>query len=421
MDGCIATEAAAWADPEKIDAVFAELRRREPVSLVDVPGFQPFWLVTRHADVQAVERDAAGFTNHPRTVLQTAELDARLNRGGKLRTLVHMDGAEHRAHRGITADWFRPRSLRRVQAEVAARAVRAVDQLVELGGECDFAAEIALGFPLRVILSIMGLPESDYGLMLRLTQELFGAQDPDLRREENPGSAYGHVFGDLFRYYAALTRDRQALPTQDLSSVIANAEIGEVERLSYYVLIATAGHDTTSYAIAGGLLALLQHPEQLELLRRRPELIDGAVEEMLRWTTPARHFMRTARRDTELGGVRIRAGESVMLSYVSANRDETVFAGPDRFDITRAPNRQIAFGFGVHTCLGAGLARMEMRLLFTELLRRLPHLQLAGEPAWSQSLIVGGVKRLPIRYRPKGDGISAAAPNRPSDHELELP
>jgi cytochrome P450 len=399
MDGRIAAEPTAWADPEKINSVFADLRRHRPVSLVDVPGYRPFWLVTRHAEVQAVELDAAGFTNHPRSVLQTARLDARLNHSGKLRTLVHMDGAEHRAHRAVTADWFRPRRLRTVQDEIAAQAARAVDDLVALDGECDFAARIALGFPLRVILSIMGLPPEDYGVMLRLTQELFGAEDPDLRRDENTGDAYGQVFGDLFRYYAALTRDRQAAPTADLASVIANADIGEAERLSYYVLIATAGHDTTSYAIAGGLLALLRHPDQLELLRRRPELIGGAVEEVLRWTTPARHFMRTAQRDRELGGARIRAGESLMLSYVAANRDESVFPDPDRFDITRAHNRHVAFGFGVHTCLGANLARMEIRLLFTELLGRLPHLELAGEPAWSQSLIVGGVKRLPIRYQ----------------------
>lgn len=399
MNGHLVANPGAWAQPEKLDGVFADLRRHDPVSRVEVPGYDSFWLVTRHADVLTVERDAEGFTNHPRSVLQTAELDARLNSSGKLRTLVHMDGAEHRSHRAVAADWFRPRSLRAVQDEITAHAVQAVDDLAALGGECDFAAEIALGFPLRVILSIMGLPARDYPLMLRLTQELFGAQDPDLRRDPDTGNAYGQVFGDLFRYYAALTRDRRASPTTDLASVIANADIGEAERLSYYVLIATAGHDTTSYSITGGLLALLQHPEQLELLRRRPELIDGAVEESLRWTTPARHFMRTAARDCELGGTRIRAGESLMLSYVSANRDESVFTDPERFDITRTHNRQVAFGFGVHTCLGANLARMEMRLLFAELLRRLPHLELAGEPAWSQSLIVGGVKRLPIRYQ----------------------
>ncbi|HTK63760.1 MAG TPA: cytochrome P450 [Pseudonocardia sp.] len=399
MNGHLVANPGAWAQPEKLDGVFADLRRHDPVSRVEVPGYDSFWLVTRHADVLTMERDAEGFTNHPRSVLQTAELDARLNSSGKLRTLVHMDGAEHRSHRAVAADWFRPRSLRAVQDEITAHAVQAVDDLAALGGECDFAAEIALGFPLRVILSIMGLPARDYPLMLRLTQELFGAQDPDLRRGQDTGNAYGQVFGDLFRYYAALTRDRRASPTTDLASVIANADIGEAERLSYYVLIATAGHDTTSYSITGGLLALLQHPEQLELLRRRPELIDGAVEESLRWTTPARHFMRTAARDCELGGTRIRAGESLMLSYVSANRDESVFTDPERFDITRTRNRQVAFGFGVHTCLGANLARMEMRLLFAELLRRLPHLELAGEPAWSQSLIVGGVKRLPIRYQ----------------------
>jgi cytochrome P450 len=399
MAGRITVEPTAWADPEKIGSVFSDLRRNCPVSRVDVAGYEPFWLVTRHADVLAVERDATGFTNHPRSVLQTAQRDARLHRNGRLRTLIHMDGAEHRAHRDVTADWFRPRNLRTIRADVAAQAARAVDELVELGGECDFAAEIALRFPLRVILSIMGLPAEDYGLMLRLTQELFGAEDPDLRRGDNPDEAYGPVIGELFRYYAELSRDRRAAPTADLSSVIAGADIGEAERLSYYALIATAGHDTTSYSIAGGLLALLQHPEQLALLRRSPELIDRAVAEILRWTTPARHFMRTAQRDCELGGVPIRTGESLMLSYVAANRDEAVFPDADRFDITRVHNRQVAFGFGVHTCLGANLARMELRLLLTELLRRIPHLELAGEPAWSQSLIVGGVKRLPVRYR----------------------
>jgi len=389
----------AWAQPEKLEETFAELRLLNPVSRVEVPGYEPFWLLTRHADVVAIERDHDGFTNHPRAVLQTAELDARLRRGQKLRTLVHMDGEDHRCHRAVAADWFRPRSLREIEAGIAAHARAAVDALTGPAGECDFAAAIAQRYPLHVILEILGLPAGDYDWMLRLTQEVFGAEDPDLQRSADPGSAYAAAFTDLFRYYRALTEARIAVPTGDLASVIANADIGEAERLSYYVLIATAGHDTTSYSLSGGLLALLTYPQQLELLRRDPELINPAVEEMLRWTTPARHFMRTATRDCEIGGTTIHAGESVMLSYLSANRDETVFDRPDEFDITRAHNKHVAFGFGVHTCLGANLARLEMRLLLTELLNRLDFIELAGEPTWSQSLIVGGVKHLPIRYR----------------------
>lgn len=395
--GDVVADPRAWGDPDSIDVALAELRHTEPVCWVEAEGHTPFWLVTRHADVVAVERDPETFTNHPRTVLQTTDLDERLNRGAKLRTLVHMDGEEHRAHRAVTADWFKPPSLAEIEDEISRLARVAVDELVALGGECDFASEIGLRYPLRVILSILGLPEEDYGRMLRLTQETFGAEDPDHQRTTDAAAAYRETFRDYFEYFGALTEGRRGCPAADLSSVIANADIGTYERLSYYILIATAGHDTTSYTAAGGMLALLENPEQLALLRREPELMPGAVEEMLRWATPVRHFMRTAQADAEIGGFPIAKGEAVMLSYRSANRDETVFEDPFAFDITRQPNKHRAFGYGPHTCLGANLARLELRVLFAELLSRLD-VELAGEPAWAQSVIVGGVKRLPIRY-----------------------
>ena len=397
--GEVIADPQAWSDPAGVEATLAELRRSEPVSWVEPPGHTPFWLVTRHADVVAVERDAETFTNDPRVLLQTAELDEQRRRGGKLRSLLEMDGEEHRAHRAVTADWFKPPSLARIEDELTRLAGVAVDDMLELGGECDFATQVAVQYPLRVILSILGLPQSDYARMLRLTQETFGAQDPDYQRGTDAAASYRETFREFFEYFGALTEAKQACPVSDLSSVIANdPDLGRAERLSYYMIIATAGHDTTAYTAAGGMLALLQHPEQLALVRRRPELLSGAVEEMLRWATPVRNFMRTAQVDCEVGGVAIRQGDSLALSFLSANRDEAAFEDPYTFDVTRQPNKHRAFGFGPHTCLGANLARMELRILFAELLARLD-IELAGEAEWAQAVMVSGVKRLPIRYR----------------------
>lgn len=397
--GAIIADPAAWADPIQIEKVCAELRRTEPVSWVEIDGYTPFWLLTRHADIVAVERDAELFTSAERVLLQPADQD-EARRNGPLKSLVDMDGDEHRLHRAVTNDWFKPNSLRAREHLIAEEARRIVDELVELGGECDFA-EVVAQYPLRVILSIMGLPSEDFAWMQRMTGEIFAATDPELQRGENLGASYRETIGEVLKYYANLTASRRANPTDDLASVIANADIGEAERLSYYGLIATAGHDTTSYAIAGGMLALLQHPDQFALLRSDPDLLPSAIEEMLRWTTPVRGFMRTAQRDTEIGGVAIEAGQAVLLSFFSADRDEAVTEDPTRFDITRARNRHLAFGFGPHNCLGGNLARMEMRLLFTELLSRIEDIKLTGEPTYAQAVIVSGVKRLPISYTGK--------------------
>jgi cytochrome P450 len=258
---------------------------------------------------------------------------------------------------------------------------------------------VALHFPLYVIMSILGLPEEDYPRILKLTQEVFGASDPELGRGDDVTS----VLVDFFNYFQALTVGRRAEPTEDLASAIANAEIdgarmGDLEAAGYYVIIATAGHDTTSASIAGGLHALLQFPEQLERLRADPSLVPTAVEEMIRWVSPVKQFMRTAAVDHEIRGVRIPAGESVLLSFPSANRDEEVFADPEWFDVGRDPNRHLAFGFGAHFCLGAQLARLEGRAFFSELMPRLRSVELAGPPAYMETLFVGGPKHLPISF-----------------------
>jgi len=401
--GHVFVDPAAYADEPRFEAATALLRREDPVHLVEGEGFNPFWAITKHADVLDIEAKNHLFLNNPRPVLGTAADDARrAEQGDMLRTLIHVDDPEHRQLRGVTAEWFLPKNLAKLEGQLAALAKRYVDRMVELGGECDFAKDITMQMPLNVILAIMGLPETDYPRMLKLTQELFGAADEDLRRGDSAEDLIA-VVQDFFVYFTQLTEDRRAHPTDDLVSVVANATIdGEpltmMQTISYYVIAATAGHDTTASAMAGGLHALIEHPEQLARLRADPSLVATAADEMIRWVTPVKHFMRTATADHQLRGRTIRAGESVLLSYPSANRDEEVFDDPFRFDVGRSPNKHLSFGFGVHYCLGAMLARMELKALYTELVPRLRSVELAGDPKLMKTIFVGGLKSLPIRY-----------------------
>ncbi|MER7369770.1 cytochrome P450 [Nonomuraea wenchangensis] len=403
---CLATP-AAYTDEARLHEALALLRRESPVRRVEADGYRPFWAVTRHADVLEIERDNALWLSAPRPVLRRAEVDAALEahraRGDGLKTLVHTDDPEHRELRAIGADWFSPKAMRELQPRVRELARRYVDLLAEHGGRCDFVREVAAHYPLRVILSLLGLPESDFPLMLRLTQDLFGQDDDSRRRGGEEAAAHTSVLADLLGYFRELTAARRARPTGDLASAIANARVdgrplSDADAASYYVIIATAGHDTTTSTIAGGLEALVRHPGELRRLREDPGLLASAAEEMIRWVSPVKAFMRTAAADTAVRGTPIRAGESVLLSYPSANRDEEVFDGPFRFDVGRTPNRHLAFGAGVHYCLGAGLARMEIQALFAELVPRLAEVGLDGEPAWLATTFVGGLKTLPIRY-----------------------
>jgi cytochrome P450 len=394
----------AYADEPYFHEACAVLRREDPIHRVEHPDFAPFWVLTKHADVLEVELHPGPFRNAPRPVLQNHAADQRQAEHGELlRTLIHMDAPDHRVIRGITSDWFLPKNLARLDARLADLARASVHRMVELGGTCDFARDIAMPYPLQVILAILGLPESDYGRMLTLTQELFGAADPDLARGDQQLEALIEVINDFFVYFTDLTEQRRAHPTDDLASVIANATIdgqplGPMETISYYVIVATAGHDTTSSAMAGGLLALIEHPEELARLQADPSLLPTAVDEIIRWVTPVKHFMRNVVAPYELRGHRFEPGDAVLLAYPSANRDEEVFPDPFRFDVGRSPNKHLAFGFGVHYCLGVLLARMEIRALLTELLPRLRSVELAGEPRFMQTLFVGGLKQLPIRY-----------------------
>ena len=402
----IFAEPKAYTDEARLHAAMAHLRAHAPVSLVDKPPFRPFWAITKHADVMEIERANNLFISAPRPLLATAQADdlgkQLMDAGMGLRTLVHMDDPQHRVVRAIGADWFRPKAMRALKVRIDELAKIHVDKMLEAGSECDFVTEIAKHYPLYVILSLLGLPESDFPRMLNLTQELFGGDDSEFRRGSTPEEQL-NVLLDFFNYFNELTAARRANPTEDLASAIANARVdgqplSDIDTASYYVIIATAGHDTTSATIAGGLRALIENPDQLTRLTDNMDLLPLATEEMIRWETPVKEFMRTATEDTIVRGVPIAKGESVYLSYVSANRDEEVFDEPFRFDVGRDPNKHLAFGYGVHFCLGAALARMEISSFFSELLPRLKSIELNGEPELIATTFVGGLKHLPIRY-----------------------
>jgi cytochrome P450 len=402
----VLADPTAYADDDRLHQALAHLRADNPVAWVDNPPYRPFWAITKHADIMAIERDNDLFLSEPRPHLVGAEVDdalkAQVEAGMGIRTLVHMDDPHHRKVRAIGADWFRPKAMRDLKTRVDELASRHVYRMAEIGPECDFVTDVALNFPLYVILSLLGLPEGDFPRMLKLTQEMFGGDDAEHQRGGSMEDLLA-VLADYFDYFTKLTASRREHPTDDLASAIANGlvdgeHLSDMDTVSYYVIIASAGHDTTSGAISGGLHALIANPGELTRLRDNLDLMPTAVEEMIRWTTPVKEFMRTAAEDTVVRGVPIAKGESVYLAYASGNRDEEVFTEPFRFDVGRDPNKHLAFGYGVHFCLGAALARMEMSSLYTELLPRLESIELAGEPELSSTVFVGGLKHLPIRY-----------------------
>ncbi|WP_319445667.1 MULTISPECIES: cytochrome P450 [unclassified Mycobacterium] len=403
----VLADPSAYADDERLHTALTHLRANNPVAWVDNPPYRPFWAITKHADIMAIERDNELFLSEPRPLLTTAAGDdmakEQLEAGMGLRTLIHMDDPHHRKVRQIGADWFRPKAMRDLKVRVDELAKRYVDKMADIGPECDFVTDIAVDFPLYVIMSLLGLPESDFGRMHALTQEMFGGDDDEYKRDGGSLEDQLAVLLDFFAYFSKLTASRREHPTDDLASAIANGRIdgeplSDVDTASYYVIIASAGHDTTKDGISGGMRALIDNPAELDRLRSDPGLMGTAVEEMIRWSTPVKEFMRTASADTQVRGVDIAKGESVYLAYVSGNRDEEVFTDPFRFDVGRDPNKHVAFGYGVHFCLGAALARMEMSSLFTEMVARLDSIELTGAPELSATTFVGGLKHLPIRY-----------------------
>jgi cytochrome P450 len=412
----------AWTlvDPKSyatdtIHKSYAWLRANNPLGQAKLEGYDPFWVVTKHGDILDVSRQNSLFHSGDRqTTLSTQEGDRQVRKmtGGSphlVRSLVQMDAPDHPKYRALTQSWFLPHNIKSLEDRIRRIAKASVEKMLAKGGECEFVADVALHYPLHVIMEILGVPPEDEPRMLMLTQELFGSTDPELGRQaetQDPAKAIEliqAVLMDFYNYFAKITAARRAEPRDDLASVIANSmidgqPISEFEALSYYVIVATAGHDTTSSSTAGAVWALAERPSELAKVQANPALIPGLVEEAVRWTTPVKHFMRSATADTELRGRRIAKDDWLMLCYASGNRDEDVFDDPFAFRVDRSPNRLVSFGYGAHLCLGQHLAKMEMRILFEELLPHITSLELAGEPKMSEAVFVNGPKKLPIRF-----------------------
>lgn len=377
---------------------FALLRREDPVHWNDERDGRGFWAVTRYEDIRTVHRTVAVFSSELGGTsledLDPEHVEAR-------KSMIDMDPPRHDELRAIINKRFTPRAVTVWEEQVRRVANEVLDRALPLG-EFDFVEQVASEIPMQVFAEIMGIPLDERRHIIELGDRLLGNQDPEYAVE--PDEAHrslpfsSPVALEMFEFGRRLAEQRRQEPRDDVVTQLAFEGLTQREYDVYFVLLATAGNETTRHTITHGLLALLEHPDQLQRLRDDPSLSKTAAEEMLRWATPVHHFRRTAAQDTELAGTRIKAGDKVTTWFVSGNRDETVFEEPDRFDVGRTPNKHMAFGpGGIHHCLGAHLARMEVRIAFEELLRRPVEIELAGPPHRLRSNFFNGIKRLPVR------------------------
>lgn len=392
------------------------LRANLPVGRAQIEGYDPVWLLTRHADIKEALRDAETFHNADVNIMLQPTAGDEYLRGmldgttKVLENLSYMEPPVHTEYRRAQKPAFEPGAILKYRDRFRRVAGESIERLLSRDGECDFVAVLSRHYPLAAVLETIGVPAEDYDQMLKWTQDTFGGDDPDWKRDEvapTPeamAKQWHASVGDFHEYFESMRLERLASPTGDMTSDIVNARTadGELmpERVQNHMAasIAIAGHDTTNSAISAGMLGLIRFPDQFELAKSDPALIGGLVDESLRWATPAKHFMRNATRDVDFHGAPIAAMDRVMALFVSGNRDEEVFAEPYDFDITRRPNPHLSFSYGPHICLGLHMAKLEMKVLFEELLPRLGSVELAGEPVLKQSSFVSGLKSLPIRF-----------------------
>jgi cytochrome P450 len=399
------------------------LREHHPLGQADVEGYDRVWLVSKHADIMEIERQPHVFTSgggdepgshNPILQNQAGDEFTKQLTGGSLRileTLTYLDPPEHTAVKDIANDWFRPANLKKWEDRIRTLAKEAIAKYLRSGtNEIDFVQDFALYYPLHVIMSLFGVPEADEPRMMGLTQEFFGTADPDAQREDveplTPEAAaqqWSAAINDFYAYFDKLVEDRRADPKDDLATIIARARKPDGEyypktvAYGWFIAIATAGHDTTSSTMSSAIEALAQFPDQLAKVRANPALIPDLVNESLRWASPVKQFTRQATQDYVLRGQQIRKGDRFMLLYQSANRDTDVFDAPDEFRLDRKPNRHIAFGYGPHMCIGQHLAKLELRIMFEELLPLLKGVEVAGERKAVMTNFVGGLRKLPVR------------------------
>ena len=392
---------------------WALLRREAPVYWYDRPGVTPFWAITRYDDIQHISRDPETFISSQRLVIRSAGSgDGGANDPSlTVPNLINMDPPEHGKYRNATSRRFSPRGMRLLEDridEIAEDVVddvaaHLVDQLTNRQ-EADFVRDVAARMPLAAICELLAVDRDSWEDLFRWTNEFLGSEDPEYQQGRTRRETWQAGMRGLQAYFLAHIERKRREPDHSVMTTLVQAEIdGEPMAdqmiLSYAILLILAGNETTRNATSGGMQALIEHPDQFERLRDQPELLDSAVEEMLRWTSPVVHFARTVTRDTAIRGVPMKAGETLAMWYPSANRDEDVFDNPDVFDIARSPNEHLAFGgFGEHFCLGANLARLEMRSIFRHVIRRLDQFEFNGEVERLSSGLIGGIKRLPVSY-----------------------
>ena len=385
------------------------LRHESPVHWSQPEGYRPFWAITKHADITEVSSQPDTFRSAGRFILFPEAASAfgpSMEDDPPLRMLVNMDPPEHRDYRKLVSAWFTPRAIQQLRQRLEEITAELFDELAGDGGvqEADFVTDIAARQPLRMITEMLGIPREQEDFVLRITNENFGLEDPEFAREGDTREDRLGFLSEAFAFLSEITEDRRRHPRQDLSSVLANATINgqpvpQFELFSLYFLVMVAGHDTTRNSISSGLLALLDHPDQLAALRRDPNLVETGADEIVRWTTPVNHFVRTATTDYVLRGQHIRKGDSVALFYASANRDEDVFPDPYVFRLDRDPNPHLGFGVGEHYCLGAHLARLDLKVFWRQFAERFEMIELAGPIQRLHASFVGGPKHLPVRFR----------------------
>jgi cytochrome P450 len=392
---------------------FDTLRAEAPVFWQPETGGSGFWAVTRYQDIAAVDKDAETFTSTRFVNLEEVDDDLQDLR----RSLLETDGLRHRALRKLIQREFGRGPLTRTYEEFLRGLTRSTVDAALPKGEFDFVKEISADFPIQVLARLLDVPGEDTDRLIHWGNQMIGNTDPDYSEHlltDPESDQYKHLpfrspaALEVFEYGRDLARRRKGGSGTDLISLLVNRTPEDGEPLSatdfdnYFLLLVVAGNETTRHTISQAMLALIEHPDQLALLQSKPELIPNAVEEFLRWASPVYHFRRTATRDTELGGQQIKAGDKVVMWFASGNRDEQVFENPYDLDVTRVPNDHLAFGgTGPHTCLGNSLARMEIRLMFEELIPRIEQVELAGPVPRVRSNFVNGIKRLPVRIRPR--------------------
>jgi len=382
--------------------LWTRLRAAQPVAYFAPPGYEPFWAITKHADVLEISKQPLRFSSAQGITLRPA--------GAVIPPsdiVVLLDPPRHGPIRRVANGQFTPRAVRTRRDDIDRIAVEILDEEAPAGaaGELDFVERIAAPFPLAVVAWILGVPSDDWDLLFRWTNEVIGKDDPEYRRPgETPGQTIKRARSEVHTYFARLIEERRNDLQDDLVSELIRGEVDgapltEDQLVLYCELLVEAGNETTRNAISGGLLALSEHRDQWEKLQGDPDLVSGAVDEILRWVSPISHFTRTATEDYELRGTTIRAGEQVALYFGSANRDEDVFDDPFAFRVDRQPNPHLAFGFGEHFCMGAHVARVELEIIFRHLLARLESFEVSGQIDRLSSIVNGSIKHLPLRYR----------------------